>query len=141
MSARRFCAQASSVSPTARGFSRPKLTASIREGSTPTTADALDGLAALLPERKVVFAAAAIVGVAFHRHMLRRIGHQVAGVGFHDRHKFGLNSVAVEIKVDGITVERRTGSRAMLGWRHRPGSCQLWPIRLTARSSSQPTTC
>jgi hypothetical protein len=57
-------------------------------------------LGALLAQRQVVFAAAALVGVAFDDHAALRIARQRAGVALDHRLELVLDDEAVEVEID-----------------------------------------
>src|SRR5690606_11894191 len=61
---------------------------------------AAHGLGALLAQRQVVLAAAALVGVAFDGDLARRVGLQEAGMAVDHRLELGLDGVAVEVEID-----------------------------------------
>jgi hypothetical protein len=60
----------------------------------------LDGFGTLLAERQVVFAAAALVGIALEQHLEALVGDQVLGVGGDQILVLVLDFVLVEIEVD-----------------------------------------
>jgi hypothetical protein len=60
----------------------------------------LDGFGTLLAERQVVFAAAALVGIALDQHLEALVGGQVLGVGGDQILVLVLDFVLVEVEVD-----------------------------------------
>src|SRR5574337_872769 len=70
---------------------------------------ALDGIGALLPERDVVFARAALVGVALDRHPRARMRLQVARVRLDEGLVLVLDDEAVEVEVDAALGEDAVG--------------------------------
>jgi hypothetical protein len=79
----------------------PKLTVSICASPAPSSVIMrLTRIGALLAERDVVFARAALVGVALDRHARSAILLQIARVRFDQRAVFVLDDEAVEVEVD-----------------------------------------
>ncbi len=113
----------------ARGFSSPKLTASICcVGHAERGQRAAHGLGALLAERQVVLAAAALVGVALHDDLARTVRREEARVRLDRAAVLVLDHEAVEVEVD-----------AALG--QRAGRIVQRRVRIDRRRASPPASC
>ena len=101
MSTRRFSAHAASSWPMFFGFSLPKLTVSTIVSCTPSSVHhPLDRVGALLAERDVVLARAALVGVALQRDARVAVGREVLRMRLDDRLVLVGDREAVELEVD-----------------------------------------
>ena len=125
-SARRFFAHAASSLPCTAGRSLPKLTASSwRRRRRAASATWRTASARLLAEREVVFAAAALVGVALDGDVALAVGASApCALASIDRLELVLDDVAVEVEVDDAAAAfgRRRVARAGRRRPARPAS-------------------
>jgi hypothetical protein len=101
-----------------------QLTASTCSSGAEQEEHLLQRLGALLAEGQVVFAAAALVGVALDEHLHLRVGDEEPGMRLDQRLEFVLDDVAVVVEEDAALgqhalLHRRQGRAHRIARRHR----------------------